>query len=67
MAAQEAALNRERELNSATKDGRESVAAGNPHIVDVYDCDTRGKPSRGKKAFPEGNAYTLSWAAGEPS
>jgi hypothetical protein len=39
----EAALNREHELNAAAKDVREFMAARNLHIIDVYDYDTRGK------------------------
>jgi len=42
-AADEAALNRERDLNAAAKDVREFMAARNLHIIDVYDYDTRGK------------------------
>jgi signal transduction histidine kinase len=43
VAADEAALTREHELNAATKDVRELMAARNLHIIDVYDYDTRGK------------------------
>jgi hypothetical protein len=43
VAADEAALNRERDLNAAATDVREFMAARNLHIIDVYDYDTRGK------------------------
>jgi hypothetical protein len=43
VAAEEAALNRERDLNAAATDVREFMAARNLHIIDVYDYDTRGK------------------------
>src|SRR5260370_28987866 len=43
LTAQETAVQRERELNTAAKDVRTLMGARNMHMIDVYDFDTRGK------------------------
>ncbi len=57
-ATDEAALNRERELNAVAKDIRKLMAARSVHIVDVYDYDTRGKRDKsfGRVVYTEGES-----------
>lgn len=58
LAETSSALDRERELLSASRDVRDLMAARNLHIVDVFDTDARGKsrPAYGRIFLTEGKS-----------